>query len=504
MNLSNELVYNITSYLKIPEMIKMIYVSKQWSIIIDNELLWHIYCIKLGFKLNKKAKKYKTWKSLIIKNYDNICNNCYMKNEFPYCLDCKKELMSYYITKFELKDDEKENACKSTAMNYYHLNLNDLSLVPNNTVPNPHYRSSSDMILYKRFDLYIAMLKKYGAPDGYDLMIRKKEKLKNDKISKKKGKLLEHDIDIEKYKEYCDKYIANKLSLIKLRNIINVIENRQKVIDEKLRENELDKSLGICQYNKYVKDGLGDINTIIQKLKGRKIRKTAIDTKLQENDLDKTIYIKIYNGYIKEGKRRIDDVINILKGIKDRTNKINFANLVKDDYGTINNYIMKGGDINDVIALYNRKNDLIKELDKHGLKLRNDSVICDNFIRYNDNNIDKVVNIMIEMDWLFTNTDYAYQMMEFHGNAINRSNKAKKQAIKNWYRKNKNIDQLPINIKTILQNIIIQSEKKPKQQKSHEIKCICGNIGSNKCIDCKCKKCCNNTECKRHLLLTIS
>jgi len=54
-----------------------------------------------------------------------------------------------------------------------------------------------------------------------------------------------------------------------------------------------------------------------------------------------------------------------------------------------------------------RKGNLTMALQKHRLVLREDSTLCNNYIRRNQGNVDEIVDTMIEMDFLFRYTNYA-------------------------------------------------------------------------------------------------
>jgi hypothetical protein len=64
-----------------------------------------------------------------------------------------------------------------------------------------------------------------------------------------------------------------------------------------------------------------------------------------------------------------------------------------------------------IILLSNKqkKREILKnELNKYNLKIRNDSVLCDNFIEGDDTyTLNELVNIMVEMDWYYKYTNYS-------------------------------------------------------------------------------------------------
>ena len=56
-----------------------------------------------------------------------------------------------------------------------------------------------------------------------------------------------------------------------------------------------------------------------------------------------------------------------------------------------------------------RREALIASLAVHGLRLRIDSHKCNAYIQHGVGNPDVIANVMLEMKWLFDNTDYAAQ-----------------------------------------------------------------------------------------------
>jgi hypothetical protein len=109
-----------------------------------------------------------------------------------------------------------------------------------------------------------------------------------------------------------------------------------------------------------------------------------------------------------------------------------------------------------------RKRNLQKRLKLNGLMLRSDSVLCKNYINLKTDDISLVINTMIEMDWLFKNTNYGnivkQRLRDLHQNydyydrderyfyndideqlIENEKESAKRDAFEFWKRKNLSI-----------------------------------------------------------------
>lgn len=146
-------------------------------------------------------------------------------------------------------------------------------------------------------------------------------------------------------------------------------------------------------------------------------------------------------------------------------NMVNVMELSYKKYGDYDNYIKikKLKELEQKIyqeniekEINNRKLMLISMLKKHNLQLRNDSLLCYNYIQNNIGDPEEIVKIMVEMDFYFKHTDYSNVISSFTSNYIdyrkhyiyddygyfdinlsqneknNLSEQAKKEALKKW------------------------------------------------------------------------
>lgn len=71
-----------------------------------------------------------------------------------------------------------------------------------------------------------------------------------------------------------------------------------------------------------------------------------------------------------------------------------------------NNYIVWGVGLEYIIKIKMRFDKLLILLVKKGISFRTDSKLCRDYILSGKKNIDKIVNKMVEMNWLYNNTNY--------------------------------------------------------------------------------------------------
>lgn len=293
--LSKYELYKVFEFLNLDDMIKLIGLSKLLNSIIDNEEFWMIICNHCDIKLNKRAKKYKTWKSLVIKNYQTLCRCCYKSLTFPYCISCKNILRDYNISKLVFDDNEK-CICKSTVIKDFHLSDKDLEDIDYTSVPNPHYKCSGEMKLYEKKDIYIAMYSKYGDEKGYEYLYKKKNKKKIDRKEKLK------DINTKKYKSICDEYLSGKISMKKL---------EEKIFERDEREKEINGlNLGKDYYGEieyYIEEG-GDIDLV----KGIYERRKELVDELKKNNLELRSDSVLCKGYIMDNNYELEFVVNTM------------------------------------------------------------------------------------------------------------------------------------------------------------------------------------------------
>jgi hypothetical protein len=108
-------------------------------------------------------------------------------------------------------------------------------------------------------------------------------------------------------------------------------------------------------------------------------------------------------------------------------NMVNVMELSHKKYGDYDNYIkikklkeleQKIYQENIIKEINNRELLLISMLKKHNLQLRDDSLLCNNYIQNNIGDPEEIVKIMVEMDFYFKYTDYSDLIYEYTSNYI--------------------------------------------------------------------------------------
>lgn len=427
------------------------------------------------------------------KYYKDICNIAYVSKYFyNIFMFSTKEINELKVLCME---EYEKCICKTTAKDDYQLKESELeNLIPYSLCKNPHYSTSSPMKLYKLIDILDYLCKTYDTKYNRDKIImidyQKKE------ISYEKRENLKKDRK-NNYEELLNKY--------------NLIDN-------------------IEIYNKYFEyiykgsPGIKKIEIEILKYLEIKNREDNLNKLLTENNY----YYKetnISKNYINENNYTISEAYNSIVNIIERENNIkksdiflkntNFNNINKNlihDYINNNKYSLEF-----IIDTYNyrytRRDNLIEELSKYNLKIRNDSELVKNYINDNLYDLDFVVKTLVEMDFYFKYTSYSSDIMNiYEDDSIERSNIAKRKALKKWCNKYNNYEDailqnyLPLSlhnnvyqifnfipeIKIINKNIVKYGNKNIVKSG----KCSCNNFPSPICGFCT--NCCLLENCKKH------
>lgn len=392
--------------------------------------------------------------------------------------------------------------CKSTAIKKYKLTNNELINDYNYekfTTVNPHYKCASEMHLYYEKDIINFFLETRDniitnilcineprkniedtvlAVDSYykNLLTNKKQEKINQIIKKKKIEITDYPPDVQKE-------LNNAKSASSFEFIIKKY-NRKKELVNTLKLNKLEKYSTLLLCLQYINcENEYSLNEIIQ----------FIFNSLEKKRLIKEA-IKLYS----IPKNKYDKKIN--KFINCPTKK------------DVNKFIKK------IIEKENRYSSLEEKLKSRGLELRSDSKLCNNFLQgSNEYSIDEIVDIMEQMNWFFTHTDYSSYCNEFSSQRRNyeydyyydkdeyneeRSKYAKNKAITHWIQ-NPTEPHPPKSLNSFIEQIKQKLQNKSQKAKcnSTQINCFnkeCSNYGSRKCAGLFCRICCNCIVCQIH------
>lgn len=313
-----------------------------------------------------------------------LCKIC--SHSFKYKLICKSKALSLY----KLSNDDLQN---NQANEYY--------------CKNPYYKSGPPMTLYLELDIQRIFFNKYNDIIVNKLQINLSEnqedkdqvvnlvvnylnqiKLDNKKIKFEKI-LYKLNIDYELLPEWVKKSLSDSKNGIEYEFIINSY----------LRFKKLLQILNYHGLKKYIDNKICH-DYIYQKIKNSKIENEYINNPeqipylilfmLNKKKLLKQA-IKINNLPISKYKKLYLNYINSI----DNSNDISITN----DLDTLINYIKDKE---------SRLNELILKLKSKGLELRSDSVLCSRYLEgCNQYTSDEIVDIMEQMNWFFSYTNYS-------------------------------------------------------------------------------------------------
>ena len=142
----------------------------------NNDIIWKNYGLKSGiYSPKKKAKKYKTWKSLYFKVFHKLCKNCFINIGFPFCNSC----LAFFILQTDFDElfiniDDDEKITKTSAKKHFLLNNDDIWGLTYIECMNPFYENAEPMKLYYKRDIIKRMIFKYGNFDGLQIAYDKR------------------------------------------------------------------------------------------------------------------------------------------------------------------------------------------------------------------------------------------------------------------------------------------------------------------------------------------
>jgi hypothetical protein len=470
---------------------------------------------------------------------DKFCSyKKFYKDYLNTCLISKRFYNIFYPTPDKIishmKNVSKEAnniICKSTAKDIYKLSENELDEIPFDYVKNPHYSSSQPMRLYKTADILDYLGTKYGSKALYDEMIEKEELKKEDATEKRERMKI-------KRKEIIDElFVKNDITLTSFIGLDHLFSDN---------------------YYSYIKTGSPGIKSIdnnIVRLIMLRNRKNNINKKLVSENIvvndDKLVNDYIF-GYILNTEDEICQMLidknNRMNALKYEMNKhgINYNDqaLRYDLSDIINKYISDGSHgiefiMNIILSKIERNINLITELEKYGLKIRDDSSLCRNYIECNEGELHDIVNTMVEMDFYFKYTDYSYQFKKETSSSYDYNDEydddydykdnycrasvsanAKRRALRNFAKQYSSIDNALLHAghiipETIKKYMIENSELLiPKKINLNADILACnpsiykkkfGNRCANETCDNKgsfvchlCSTCCMNKKCNKH------
>ena len=379
--------------------------------------------------------------------------------------------------------------CKSDAIKKYRLSKSDFE--NNNFIEkyckNPYYKSGPPMTLYFNHEIITWFLIKYNN------LITEILQLTNplDNIEDTINKVINHYANIKlKNKNKTLEKILKKSNNdlddfpIKIQDKIASAKNNvevERIIESWNRTIKLSQVLKSSNIGEYIeldicKNYINNINItsneydirdkIIQMLD----KKIAVKNAINKYKLPKKKYIDLYNNFINSTN---NDIYNLITIIQNKELRLNI---------------------------------LESKLKLKELKLRSDSVLCSDYLNGSDKlSVDEIVDIMEQMNWFFSNTNYSSYMKnykeynkyqdysdEYESDyeyikikkleySNRKTNYAKKQSIIEWIRNGKKGIKSPESLNNLI-NLIENDTNNPKIKNIKNIRNNCNNIYTSKCI----------------------
>lgn len=329
-------------------------------------------------------------KSFLFIKKDDFCSfRMFHKNLINFTITSKRFFNLFYPNSIEhtflknnLIEESKLSLCKSNVVSKYPIKNSELDNdIQCSLVKNPHYKYGAPMKIYKISNILDFLYKKYQSKKMYDELEEKKDELKIKRLNIYNLLFEQYKLD-KNVSLYQENYSFVSRGTPGIKNIENKIKNyfeiilRKEELNKYIRSNNL-KLYDINIVKEYINENKYNLEFIIDKLKECKIREELLYNELLNNNI--SLKEQKNNEYISS---KIHDFINY--------NKYSHT------------YISE-----QIVGKRDRKNNLIIELKKNGLKLRNDSEICQKYIDNNEYDLDYVVNTMVEMNFYYSYTNYS-------------------------------------------------------------------------------------------------
>lgn len=337
-----------------------------------------------------------------------LCDDC--SQSFKYKLISKSKVIDIYkLTPIDLANN---NLLNYQIKEYY--------------CKNPHYKSGPPMTLYLESDIQKIFLRKYSD------------------IIQNKLQIVNNNIDPSQIE-----------NLVQIEQIVSMVTNYLNKIKMDLKKNKFDKILKKLNVDyislpNWVKNSLNKVKNGVEYefVLTSYIRFRNIYKILSEHGLKKYIDHKICHDYIYQNfSNNLSDVdyinnpeqipnlisfmLNKKKLLKDAIKQNNlpikkYKNLYLTYMNSLDtsNNLSINNDLNSLVNYIKNKEfrliDLETKLKSKGLELRSDSVLCSRYLEGSDEyTSDEIVNIMEQMNWFFTCTNYSVYCREYDQNKRN-------------------------------------------------------------------------------------
>ena len=375
MNKANFLSGHIEIFrdiLDLEDLINLSQTCKTLNNTVNMDDTWMFICKKLKLpEPKKKAKKYKTYKSIYIKNLNKICKSCGIKYATMYCDTCaNKKFESYKKNIPKIITHEPITFTKTDTQKFFKLVDEDLTGIPYDEYRNPYYSSMPSMKIFEINNIIYAVHRRYGT---FEALVKHKRNTYNiDKyvkmfsLAKIAHKYLK---DPETIASYIEEEItfAVALNLDEKYNKSVIILNKNNICYEDLRE---DYIRGQTTLKNTIEANRRRIMIDNNKITNKYLKESYLEESLSDKELLE-IHELYYNDLIKKYLDCDKSFEYVSKRSKAR--KELDKNNVKDSYYR-QRYINEKITLEEAIKLSNEKeNNVAEKLRKSKIKYKKDS-----------------------------------------------------------------------------------------------------------------------------------
>lgn len=307
------------------------------------------------------------------------------------------------------KEEYNKRITASRAITEYLLTEDDLTKMKCEMVRNPHYRSAASMRLYLLREVRAYCQQKYGSLEDERVRREQKARIKidakiqkrNDRISKVNGLFLsdrddnnDSGIHEDPLRYYCDENIKGFVEDGKpcFRDLKSLVMQRRR---------RYDALVGRIQED-------DDLSYLFQHLRHRVFTLYIKDLDQDSDDLDHVIQQgRADICRLQERQERIDHVHQLKERWTLTSEELRYLNSKFTNYIENTSITSWESFLAMVEQTRQRLHELKTRLQEKDCALRNDSVLCDEYILHNKGRINEVVDTMVEMKFFFEHTNYA-------------------------------------------------------------------------------------------------
>lgn len=435
-----------------------------------------------------KARKYKTWASVLARHSDKLCRKCgggFIVDSYGFynsiqCFECFEYQQSQANDEVQqLRIDQVERITQTAAMREFHLTKTDLDAIRRTDMIVTQWRIQGryqDVYLFNQDAVIRLCLQKYGSAEGLVNYLESQEKKREQRLINKQLRLekntqtyativemIHAQFDpqeaivpsIQQVQHHClryrDLFLSLKLSQKKLKSIVarTIVALQHSLHNEAIEAVENTPCNVRALVYKWIEhDHLPP-----------RMDDAYLTTLLTSTARDHTKNMRLLFS-IMESEPALNGLAAVNKEFQSRIHVFDSLQdtLSIPPHKVRNQYLHFDIDLHDIVQMEIRKHGLTKMGKQYNFTVRDDSILCNNYIYtildlnehpyYRETRFEfsDVVEKMEEIAWYYSNTSYQYTYDEYYRerkfkyymNTIDRSNLIKKVALKEWLREEMN------------------------------------------------------------------